>query len=201
MISRKFFVAATAASLALCGLASAADSVSYGIVNFTNCVTDSKLGKEEQASFENLKKQFTSHLEETEKQITELSSKFNDREYMDGLSPEAEEEMKTKIRTLNEELNRYQNQYYQVLNQANMRVIQAISTGINTAAEKVSKEKKLSMVLNKDACFFYSPTLDVTNLIVAEMDKAYELDAKKQPTANAAAEAPTQPAAEATKAK
>jgi outer membrane protein len=151
-----------------------------GIVNFGTCVSESKLGKQEQASFESLKKQMATLLEDTEKQLGELSAKFNDPEYLDGLSPEAEEELKTKFRTLNEELSRYQNQYYQVMNQANMRIVQTLSTSINSAAEKVAKDKKLTMVVNKDACFYYTPALDVTKTVITEMDKNFATDAKKQ---------------------
>lgn len=151
-----------------------------GIVNFATCMTESKLGKKEQASFESLKKQMTSLLEDTEKQLTEISAKFNDAEYMDGLSPEAEEELKNKFRTLSEEMSRYQNQYYQVLNQANMKILQAMSSNIQAASERVAKDKRLTMIVNKEACFFYTPQLDVTNLVVAELDRTFELDTKKQ---------------------
>ncbi|HSX03712.1 MAG TPA: OmpH family outer membrane protein [Rhabdochlamydiaceae bacterium] len=151
-----------------------------GIVNFASCMTESKVGKKEQASFESLKKQMGTLLEDTEKQLNEISTKFNDPEYMDGLSPEAEEELKNKARMLNEEMNRYQQQYYQVLQQANMKILQAMSTNIQAASEKVAKEKQLTMVINKEACFFYTPALDVTSLVVAEMDKTFEVEAKKQ---------------------
>jgi outer membrane protein len=160
-----------------------------GIVNFATCMTESKTGKKEQASFESLKKQMTTLLEDTEKQLTEISTKFNDPEYMDGLSPEAEEELKNKARMLNEEMNRYQNQYYQVLNQANMKILQAMSGHIQAASEKVAKEKQLTMVINKEACFFFTPVHDVTSLIVAEMDKTFDAEAKKlaAPLENSAA--------------
>ncbi len=178
--------------LAAIGLSTAAFSAeptpNVGIVNFGTCVSDSKLGKQEQASFESLKKQMATLLEDTEKQLGDLTAKFNDPEYLDGLSPEAEDELKNKFRNLNEELGRYQNQYYQVMNQANMRIIQTISTGINSASEKVAKDKKLNMVVNKDACFFYAPTLDVTNLIIAEMDKNFAVDSKKDAVQSTTAE-------------
>lgn len=164
----------------------AADAPSIGVVNFSNCVTDSKLGKQEQSSFDALKKQMSTLLEETEKQLNDITAKFNDPEYRDGLSPEAEDELKNKFHLLSEEMNRYQNQYYQVLNQANMRIIQTISNGINTASEKVAKDKKLTVVVNKDACFYFSPALDVTNQVVTEMDKSFEIEAKKQATVPAA---------------
>ncbi|MBS0620933.1 MAG: OmpH family outer membrane protein [Verrucomicrobia bacterium] len=174
----------TALGLLLASTACAADSSpSCGVVNFATCVSDSKLGKQEQSSFDALKKQMSALLEDTEKQINELAAKFNDAEYLDGLSPEAEEEMKAKFRALNEDMNRYQNQYYQVLNQANMRVVQTLAAGINNASEKVAKDKKLNMVVNKEACFFYAPALDVTNLVIAEMDKNFEQDVKKHAAA------------------
>lgn len=177
-------------SLAICALFTgtlAADAPSYGIVNFASCISDSKLGKQEQASFESLKNQMGSLLQETEKQLTEISQKLSDPESLDGMSPEAEEELKTKFRALSEEMNRYQNQYYQVLNQANMRVVQTLNQNINLAAEKVAKDKKLAMVMNKDACFFYNPQLEVTTLVIAEMDRTFDQDSKKTAQAEPAA--------------
>ena len=150
-----------------------------GVVNFASCVSDSKAGQEEQANFDNMKKQLSAHLEQTEKELTTLATKLNDPEYMDGLSPEAENELKEKIQRLNEELSRYQNQYYQVLNQANMKVVQSLSSKVNAASELVAKEKKLDLVLHKDVCFFYSSDLDITSAVVAKMDTAYEKDKAK----------------------
>lgn len=189
---KRRFIPVLITAMGLSSFAFSADAApNFGIVNFGTCVSDSKLGKQEQASFENLKKQMSTLLEDTEKQLNELAAKFNDPEYLDGLSPEAEEELKVKFRTLNEELSRYQNQYYQVMNQANMRIIQTLSTSINSASEKVAKDKKLNMVVNKDACFYYVPALDVTSSVIAEMDKNFAQDSKKQPSAQAnALEAP-----------
>ncbi len=181
----RHFISILLLSTSLSVGAFAADALSIGIVNFTNCITDSKLGKQEQASFEALKKQMSSLLEDTEKQLNDITAKFNDSEYLDGLSPEAEEELKNKFRVLNEEMSRYQNQYYQVLNQANMRIIQTLSTSITQASEKVAKDKKLSAVLNKDASFYYTPALDVTSSVVTEMDKNFQMDAKQQSAAPA----------------
>ncbi len=160
--------------LTLATLASGLNAAEIGIVNFSTCVAESKLGKQEQASFEALKNQMGSLMQDTEKKLQEVSAKFNDPEYMDGLSPEGEEKLKTEFKALNEELGRYQNQYYQVLNQANMKIVQTVHADINAAAERIAKEKKLSMIVNKDACFFYNPQLEITTLVVAEMDKNFK---------------------------
>lgn len=175
------FLFSTLAIFGLCttGFAATEAKPAVGVVNFANCMTDSKLGQQEQKSFESLKAQMTSLMEDTEKQLNELAAKFNDSEYMDGLSPEAEDEMKTKYRTLNEEMGRYQNQFYQVMQQANMKIMQTLASNIQQASEKVAEEKKLTMVMNKEACFFSAPTLDVTNLVIAEMDKSFEKNTAK----------------------
>lgn len=154
----------------------------YGIVNFNTCVSDSKKGKQEQNAFEELKKQFSSIMEEKEKQFNEITQKLNDQEYMDGLSPDAEAELKNQYSTVAEEMNRYQNQYYQLMQQTNMRVMQQVNQEASQAAEKVAKDKKLLMVINKDACFYYNADFDITSAVIAEMDKRFEANNKTATT-------------------
>lgn len=185
---KNLFVGLLLAGSSLCA---AENTANVGVVNFTSCITDSKLGKREQESFESLKKQMGSLLEETEKQLQEISNKLNDKEFLDGLSPEGEEQMKMKFHSLQEDMGKYQNQYYQVLNQANMRLIQVMGQQIATASEKVAKDKKLTVVINKEACFFYSPQLDVTAQVIASLDKSFEAEAKT-PAVNPPAAAPSE---------
>lgn len=172
---KKFFSAALIAVSSL-----AAENVVTGVVNFTTCVTDSKHGKKEQENFESLRKQMASMIESTETQLREISAKFEDTEYLDSLSPKAEEELKIKFQTLQEELGRYQNQFYQVLNHANHQMVQKISSSISTASKQVAEKNKLDYVINKEACFYIRPDLDVTTQVISEMDKKYDLDAKSK---------------------
>ena len=165
--------------LVCCLSAGSLSAAEFGTVNFANCIANSKIGKHEQATFEGLKKQLGGHLESIEKELNDLSGKLNDAEYMDGLSPEAEMEVRTKISTLNDEMMRYQNQYYQVLNQSQMKIMQQIGALVATASEAVAKSKKLDVVLREEACFYYNSSLDITNPVVDEMDKNYDQEMKK----------------------
>ncbi len=194
-MSQRFFLSLLAAT-GLATSAFASDS-NFGIVNFTTCIADSKLGKQEQASFETLKKQMAALVEDTEKQLQELTNKLSDQEYLDGLSPEAEKELKNKYEALSQDHQRYSAQSYQTLNQTHMRVMQGIGSSIVEASEKVAKNKKLSMVVNKDACFFHAPMLDVTADVIAEMDKTFTDHSAK--TADAKADLKTEQKAEAKK--
>jgi len=183
MFRRTIFSVLAILALCVTGHAASEAKSSVGVVNFSTCMTESKVGQQEQASFESLNKQMSSLLEDTEKQINEIAGKFNDPEYMDGLSPEAEEELKMKYQTLSEEMGRYQNQRYQVLQQANMKIVQGLGAKIQEAAQIVAGKQKLNMVMNKEACFFVTPTLDVTQLVIAEMDKIFDQESKNKQTA------------------
>jgi len=177
---RKFFFSAAMAFSLIAASASAADSPVIGVVNFTSCITDSKVGKKEQENMESIRKQMASLIEDTEKELKELAAKFDDTEYLDSLSPKAEEELKIKFQTLQEDHGRYQNQFYQVLQHANYQMIQKMSGSIAKAAEKIAKSKKLDYVMNKEACFYIRPDLDVTSMVINEMDTNFEADTKSR---------------------
>ncbi|HSX26072.1 MAG TPA: OmpH family outer membrane protein [Chlamydiales bacterium] len=172
------FIFSALAALGLIATATAADNQILGAVNFSTCITDSKVGKSEQQNMETIRKQMSTLIEDTEKEMKELSAKFEDTEYLDSLSPKAEEELKVKFQTLQEDLGRYQNQFYQVLQHANYQMIQKMSSSIAKASEKIAKTKKLDYVMNKEACFYIRPDLDVTTLVISEMDKTFEIDSK-----------------------
>ena len=49
---------------------------------------------------------------------------------------------------------------------------------ICSPSEKVAKSKKLDYVMNKEACFYIRPDLDVTTVVISEMDRSFEVDSK-----------------------
>lgn len=172
-MSKKLFAALAVACLSMTAVpeVNAANDVKVGVINFKQAVERSKLGKQEQSSFEALKKQAEQVLQDKEKQLSDIAAKLDDPDYLDSLSPEAEAELKHKFRLLNQELAQQQQQLYQTLSQANFKVVQKLTDTVNEAAEKVAKEKKLDIIINEDACFFFSETLDITDAAVEVMDK------------------------------
>lgn len=153
--------------------------IKIAVVNFKTCVEKSKLGQKEQANFDAMKKQMETVLMEKEKALTEIASKFNDIDYLDSLSPEAETELKNKFRTLNQEFNQQQNQFYQALSQTNMKVVQKLTEAITKVSEEVAKKNQIDIVLNEDSGFFVSPKLDISQLIISALDEAFEKESKE----------------------
>jgi outer membrane protein len=151
---------------------------SIGIVNFATCIQESKFGKQEQETLETLKTQLQKSIEDIHIQLNDAVTKLQDTDYLDSLNPEAEKELKVKFQTLNEELNRYQGQYYQIIQQANMRLVQTMNDRINHASEQVAKKDKISLVINREAAFHFSDTLDITKKVIDELDKRFEDQSK-----------------------
>jgi outer membrane protein len=164
------FVLATSA-------ASSQQPPKVGVVNFKNCIESSKVGKQEQARFDELKKQLEKTIDTKEKELQDMSGKFSD-EYLDTLSPEAEAELKGKFKNLSQELSQLQNQYYNMLNQANYQIVSRLQDSISKAAKKISEAKGLDMAINEEICFFYSSNLDITKEVISEMDTQFEKESK-----------------------
>jgi len=161
--------------LCFSSLKSFAQDNPYGIVNFALCITESNHGKQEQEAFEKLKQQMTTLMTDIEKQLNEIAVKFQDADFVDSLSPEAEQEMKARYQTLGEELNRYQNQYVQLMQQANMKLVQTMNDHIARASETIAKRKNLPMIMREEVCFHYHPELDITSEVIEEMNKTFEI--------------------------
>ncbi len=171
-MNKKYLVLAFAA-LSTFALTSATNTaLKVGVVNFKTCFEGSKLGKQEQQRFEEIKKQLETTIETKEKELNELSSKFSE-EYLDTLSPEAEAELKGKYQRLAQELSQQQNQYYNMLNQANYQIVHEVGEAIGEAAKKVAAAKGLDLTLNQEICFSNNPSLEISKEVIAEMDAAF----------------------------
>ena len=134
-----------------------------GIVDFNQCASESHVGKKEEESFEAIKKQIGSLMEDTAKKYKELDEKLNDKDFTDGLSPEGRQELEGKREGLAAEMQRYQQQQYMVLNQAHMKRIQTLRTAVSTASNDVAKDQGVDCIIAKDECFFSKDSLDLTS--------------------------------------
>lgn len=141
------------------------------VINFKRCAEESKLGKQEQASFEALKKQMEGVLSEKEKTINELASKFEDPDFVDSLSVEAETEMKRQFRSLNQEFSQLQQQYMQTLQQTNYKVVQKLSDLVGKASTNIGQRDKIDLILNDEVCFFANPSLDISDQIIVAINQ------------------------------
>ncbi len=157
-------------------------AASYGFVNTKTIIEESKFGKQEQASFDSLRKQMENVLEEKEKELNEMANKFNDPDYLDTLSVEAETEIKRKFRTQTQEFQEKQNQFMQALQQANMKIMQQLGESIAKASAEIAKNMKLDAVFNYETTFFAQDTLDISGEVIKVMDKQFELDQKAAKT-------------------
>lgn len=143
------------------------------VVDFKTCVEKSKMGLQEQASFDALKKQMEKILADKEKALTDLAKKSEDQDYVDSLSPDALKKFKEEGEAQFREFSQIQQQFYQTLSQTNLAVIQKLNDAVTKAAEQVAKNMNIDLVLNKEGCFYCSSALDISTPVVAALDEAF----------------------------
>lgn len=173
---KKLVTATTLALFMFCFSPAQAAELSVGFVNFQTCLEKSKLGQQEESNFESMKKQMSDSLEIAHKELEQIAKNLQDKEYMEGLSPTAENELKQKCAILNEEIGRYQNQYYQLLNQAKFKMVQNLHDEVCLASQKIREAKKLSLILNEDSAFAVASSLDLTEDVVKEMNRRFDIE-------------------------
>lgn len=156
----------------------AAKSAKIAVVNFKDCLENSNTGKQELKRFEDMKKEMEKTMEAKEKELNEMAPKFK-ADYLDTLTPEAEAELKEKFKVLSSEFSQQQNQFYQIMNQANYQIIGNLTQQIEKAAEKVAKDKGIDFVLNKEACFFASSSVDISKEVSQQVDKDAPKESQK----------------------
>jgi outer membrane protein len=173
------FTLAIAAYIFMASAPTNGSGLKIGSASFKTCLEGSKFGKKEQVRFDELKKQLETALEAKEKELNELAPKMKD-EYIDTLSPEAEAELKGKFKALSQEYSMQQNQYMQMLNQTNYQIIQKFGEYMETASTQVAKAKNLDLILNEEAIFFANPSLDVSQDVIQELDKKFQVEEQKE---------------------
>jgi outer membrane protein len=160
--------------LAMASVGFAAEKgMAIGTVSFKTVIEKSRIGKEEQVRFEQMRKQMEQTLEQKEKELNELGPKFNE-EYLDSLTPEAEKDLKDKFSNLSQELTQKQNEFYQSLNQAQMQVVQKVYEMVSEASKSLAAEKGLDLIINDEVCFFKNDKMDVSADIIKKLDQMAE---------------------------
>ena len=152
----------------------ASSTSTIGIVNLRRCLEESALGKKEAAEFEKMKKQFSNSMGKMEEELSSIYSKLQDDDYMEGLSESAATELRKKFEELSAEYNTAQGQYYQILNQSNLKRMQKIMDEVKKASESVRVQEGLSVLLNEDVVLAIDASADKTDDIIKILDDSFQ---------------------------
>ncbi|SCA62675.1 Skp-like protein [Chlamydiales bacterium SCGC AG-110-M15] len=152
---------------------------SIGVVNVRQCIENSKLGLQGREILTKTQKQMDEVLAKMNDELKDVSEKFSDEDYLDSLAPELEKELRTKLMSLSQEKSQFENQYYQIMNQANTQFIQSILSGIGRASESVAATRDLEVIVDSETCFFYRPAIDLTTAVLEEMNTLFDENEEK----------------------
>lgn len=173
------FLAACVATAPLAAASHTKSTQSIGMCDFRKALEDSKYGQQEQNSLESIAKEMANGIEETEKKLQDLQQKMSDSDYLDSLSPDAEKDIQMQGQNLLQQRQAQIQQYQMLMQQGQMKLIETVRIHIMRAAQIVARDKGLDFVLDDNSAFYFKPESDVTDAVIAEMDKGYKQDMKE----------------------
>ncbi|WP_139414367.1 OmpH family outer membrane protein [Chlamydia abortus] len=145
-----------------------------GVVSLKRCLEESALGKKETEELENMKQQFSKNSEKMEEELSSLYNKLQDEDYIESLSTSAAEELRKKFEELSAEYNALQSQYYQILNQTNMKRVQKLIQEVKKASAKVREQTGLYAILNDEVVLSIDSSADKTDEIIKILDESFK---------------------------
>lgn len=144
------------------------------VVSSKECIERSKRGQAERKALEATQKQMTQMLEGKEKELRELALKLQDADYRDGLSDQMLEELGRKYQGLMQEYQQAQQQCMQMFSQKNDDMLHALADNIQEASKTIALKDGFNLIVEKDACFFNAAEFEITESVIAEMDRQFD---------------------------
>jgi outer membrane protein len=140
-----------------------------GVIDVQKVLRDSKAAKSVRPEFDKMRKAFQKRVSEQEQQLRQAEQELTRQRAI--LAPEA---FSQKRRSLSEEARRAQNSVKErrrQLDRAFKDTKNEILKNLVMVARQVAKAKKLNMLLEKQFVFLSVKTMDVTNEVIARLDK------------------------------
>lgn len=140
-----------------------------GIVDVQKVLRDSKAAKSIRPEFEKMRKAFQKQVSEQEQRLRQAEQELTRQRAI--LAPEA---FSQKRRAFSDEARKAQSSVQErrrLLDQAFNRTKNEILKNLVVVAQQVAEAKKLNILLEKRFVFLSAKTMDVTNEIIARLDK------------------------------
>lgn len=158
-------------------------SLHVGVISTKKIFEESKLAQEAQKMYQKLKSQMDTALEAKLAAFQEIERQEKDEDYMESLSKEAAGELRLKKKGVEEEANRIQGQYFQLMQQARGKVMQKLLDQVGVISKKIAEQgldgNKLDLILSDESCTYFAAKLDITEKVVAEINALYESEQAK----------------------
>ena len=138
---------------AFCMTCAGGYAIQIGYVDFQEVLTQSQFAKKEEQSLQALRADLEGQVTKLEKEMASIGEKLRDPDYIDSLSPEAEQEQKEKFRRLGEERMQLIQVVSQQYQQATQRFVANMAAQVSAAAAAIAKDEGLEAVFNKEALF------------------------------------------------
>lgn len=168
-------IIATILMMILLSTVAFAESAKIVYVDTDRIMTESKLTKEAQQSFQTEQQKWQEKLTQMQSEIDRLSADYQAKELV--LTEEGKKESQAKLLKLDKEIKDYYNEIYGEHGKATTRnndLLGPILDKLKVVIEDVAVKNNYSLILDSSAgaILYAKPAMDITDQIIEELDKA-----------------------------
>jgi outer membrane protein len=170
----RYAVTLTALALAVLvsGSALCAESITIGVLDVKRVIQESKYSADYEAKIQDFYKKKQAELNEVGKQIEDQVEVI--RTNMRLLSDEAKEAEGRKIAALAQELRDARDAAEKEVREERAGYAKRLEEMMQQAVEAVATEQNIQMVLNSMAVLYKTDVRDITDLVIAKLDKGFD---------------------------
>lgn len=152
-----------------------AETAKIVYVDTDRIMSESKLTKEAQKTFQIQQQQWQDKLTQMQSNIDKLSADYKAKELV--LTEEGKKEAQAKLLKLDKEIKKYYNDIYGDNGKAttkNNELLQPILEKLKGIIEDIAVKNNYSLILDSSAgtVLYAKPTMDITDQVIEELDKA-----------------------------
>lgn len=160
-------------------LASASISASekqekFRFIDFQECFQKSTYGEDARKHLEGAVQKLQEVVDDTKSQLEAVSKKLEDQDYVDGLSPDAEQALVGERQQLSERLNMISAQGNQALQYEQQAIQASLEKHLSEIAAIYGPENKLNAILPKQIGIYWNKALDITDIFIELLNKKIE---------------------------
>jgi len=182
-MKKLILVAASALALFVSSLAVAAQ-LKVGVVNYREVNKQTQFANKMRSSYQQRIKAFYKPMMDARKQITADKAKLNDAKAK--LSKSDKKALKNKIKQQQAALNKRQQELRKQSTEFRTKIVNEFQDILKNAVRRIANKQGINMVLQNSSLIYSDNTIDLTNQVIAALNKDKTLSAIKTSATSAA---------------
>lgn len=150
--------------------AALAESPKIGVIDFQRVLAESKKGQEAKSKLEAEQEKRAKALEKMQEELRTMQEDLQNQQML--LSEEMQQQKQEQLRQKVRDFQRRQQDYTEEMKRLERAALEEIQTKVQSVVDDYAKENGLDLVIGTAVIAYYSEKVDITDKVIARLDRA-----------------------------